>query len=448
MSKVIKLKKGLDIKLNGKAEKVLVKSNKAKVCAIKPTDFLNITPRLAVKSDFVVKTGDVLFADKKNPRIVFTSPVSGIVKAINRGERRKLLEIVIQCDEKNEFKDFGKANVNSLKREDIISKLLDSGIWPSIIQRPYAIVADTEVTPKAVFVSGFDSAPLAPDYEFILKDRKDDLQTGFDCLKQLCGKNVNVGLRDSISIFSNFKNIEINYFSGPHPAGNTGVQIHHISPINKGEHVWTVNIQDVAMIGHLFNTGKYNPEKIIAVTGSEIKKPAYIKTFTGASVASLLENNLKGECDERIILGNVLTGEKTNEEGYIGYYTNQICVIPEGNHYEFLGWMVPGFDRFSATKMFPSFLTPKKHYSLDTNLHGERRAFVITGQYEKVFPMDIYPVYLLKAMLAEDIDKMEQLGIYEVAPEDFALCEFVCTSKIPVQKIVRQGLDLVMKETN
>jgi len=448
MSKVIKLKKGLDIKLNGKAKKVLVKSNEAKVCAIKPTDFLNITPRLTVKSDFVVKTGDVLFADKKNPRIVFTSPVSGIVKAINRGERRKLLEIVIQCDEKHEFKDFGKANVNSLKREDIVSKLLESGIWPSIIQRPYAIVADPGITPKAIFVSGFDSAPLGPDYEFVLNDRKDDLQTGFDCLKQLCGKNVNLGLKNTNSIFSNFKNIEINYFYGPHPAGNTGVQIHHISPINKGENVWTVNIQDVAMIGHLFNTGKYDPEKIIAITGSEIKKPAYVKTFTGASVKSLLDDNLKGECNERIILGNVLTGEKTNEEGYVGYYTNQISVIPEGNHYEFLGWMVPGFDRFSATKMFPSFLTPKKHYSLDTNFHGERRAFVISGQYEKVFPMDIYPVYLLKAMLAEDIDKMEQLGIYEVAPEDFALCEFVCTSKIPVQRIVRQGLNLVMKETN
>lgn len=451
MSKVIKLKKGLDIKLNGEAEKVVKTIEKCNLYAVKPTDFRAITPKLAVKAGDEVKAGDVLFADKTNPEIRFTAPVSGTIEAVNRGERRKLLEVVIKAGNEIEYRDFGAADVNKLNREEIIAKLLESGIWAMIKQRPYDIIANPAVTPKAVFVSAFDSAPLAPDYDLILNGDEKDLQAGIDCLKKLSNKNVNLGLRagtPATSVFTKLKNVEINTFEGPHPAGNVGIQIHHINPINKGEQVWTVNIQDVAIIGRLFNTGHFDARRTIALTGSEVEKPVYYKTIIGASINCLTDGKLKNQVHQRIISGNVLTGDKVAPDSFLGFYANQITVIPEGDNYEFLGWAVPGFNKFSASKSFPSFLCPNKHYSLDANYHGERRAFVVTGQYEKVFPMDILPVYLLKAVLAQDIDGMEQLGIYEVIPEDMALCEFVCTSKTPVQKILNQGIDLMMKETN
>lgn len=331
------------------------------------------------------------------------------------------------------------------------TRLLESGVWPLIKQRPYDIIADPMSTPKAVFVSAFDSAPLAPDYDLILNNQSKDLQTGIDCLCKLCNKNVNLGLQEntpSASVFTKLQHVDINYFAGPHPAGNVGVQIHHLNPINKGEQVWVVNIQDVAIIGRLFNEGRFDARKIIALAGSEVTKPQYYHSILGASIQDLTAGKLKNAVEQRIISGNVLTGTRVVPEGHLGYYDNQITVIPEGNNYEFLGWAAPGFNKFSASRLFPSFLCPKKHYTLDTNYHGERRAFVVTGQYEKVFPMDIYPVYLLKAVLAQDIDRMEQLGIYEVVPEDMALCEFVCTSKTPVQKILSDGIELMMKETN
>lgn len=451
MSKVIKLKKGLDIQLNGEAEKVVQPAGKVTSCALKPTDFRALTPKLTVKAGDEVKAGDVLFIDKAHPEIKFTTPVSGTVEAINRGERRKLLEVVVKADAETQYRDFGKSEVSQLNRDEVINRLLDSGVWPLIKQRPYDIIADPMLTPKAIFVSAFDSAPLAPDYDVVLNGREKDLQTGFDCLKKLCNKNVNLNLQantPSTSILRKLQNVEINYFAGPHPAGNTGIQIHHLNPINKGEHVWVVNIQDVAIIGRLFNEGRFDARKIIVLTGSEVKKPQYYHSILGASLSDVLSGKLKNEVEQRIISGNVLTGTKVEANGYLGYYDNQITVIPEGNHYEFLGWVNPGFNKFSASRLFPSFLCPKKHYTLDTNYNGERRAFVVTGQYEKVFPMDIYPVYLLKACLTQDIDRMEQLGIYEVAPEDMALCEFVCTSKTPVQLILSEGIELMMKETN
>lgn len=451
MSKVIKLKKGLDIKLNGEAEKVVQKAEKIGYCALKPTDFRALTPKLAVKVGDEVKAGDVLFTDKAHPEIKFTAPVSGSIEAINRGERRKLLEVVIKADAETQYRDFGKVDVNKLNRDEIINRLLDSGVWPLIKQRPYDIIADPMVTPKAIFISAFDSAPLAPDYDLILNGQKKNLQTGIDCLKKLCNKNVNLGLQagtPSTSVFTQLQNTDINYFSGPHPAGNVGIQIHHTQPINKGEHVWTVNIQDVAIIGRLFNEGHFDARKIIVLAGSEVSKPFYYHSILGASIENIVNGKLKNEVHQRIISGNVLTGTKVEPNGFLCYYDNQVTVIPEGDCYEFLGWASPGFNKFSASKLFPSFLCPKKHYTLDTNYHGERRAFVVSGQYEQVFPMDIYPVYLLKAILAQDIDQMEQLGIYEVIPEDMALCEFVCTSKTPVQHILDQGIELMMKETN
>lgn len=451
MSKVIKLKKGLDIKLNGEAEKTVLQAESCDLYAVKPTDFRTLTPRLAVKVGDVVKAGDVLFTDKANPEIKFTAPVSGTIAAVTRGERRKLLEVVVKADAEITYKDFGKADVNSLSREEIISKLMDSGVWPMIIQRPYGIIANPEITPKAVFISTFDTVPLAPDFELVLKNEEKNLQAGIDCLKKISGKDVNIGVKEGTtmnSVFTRLKNTVITYFDGPHPAGNVGIQINHVNPINKGEHVWTVNIQDLAIIGRLFTEGYFDAQKIIALTGSEVKKPIYYHTILGAKVACLTEGNLKNQVHQRIISGNVLTGEKVTSDNFIGYYANQITVIPEGDCYEFLGWATPGFNKFSASKLFPSFLFPNKHYSLDANYHGERRAFVVSGQYEKVLPMDILPVYLLKAVLAGDIDNMEQLGIYEVLPEDMALCEFVCTSKTPVQKILEQGIELMMKETN
>ena len=451
MSKVIKLKKGLDIKLNGEAEKVVQPVGKITRCALKPTDFRALTPKLAVKAGDEVKAGDVLFFDKTHPEIKFTTPLSGTIEAINRGERRKLLEIVVKADAETQYRDFGKTEINKLNRDEVINRLLDSGAWPLIKERPYDIIANPMVTPKAIFVSAFDSAPLAPDYEVILNGEEKNLQTGFDCLKKLCNKNINLQLQadtPSSSIFNKLQQVDITYFAGPHPSGNAGIQIHHLNPINKGEHVWVVNIQDVAIIGRLFNEGHFDARKIIALTGSEVNKPLYYRSVLGASIADLTDGKLKNTTTQRIISGNVLTGTSVESNGYLGFYDNQITVIPEGNYYEFLGWASPGFNKFSASKLFPSFLCPKKHYTLDTNYHGERRAFVVTGQYEKVFPMDIYPVYLLKACLAQDIDRMEQLGIYEVAPEDMALCEFVCTSKTPVQFILSEGIELMMKETN
>ncbi|MEI3155064.1 MAG: Na(+)-translocating NADH-quinone reductase subunit A [Odoribacter sp.] len=451
MSKVIKLKKGLDIKLNGEAEKVVQPVGKITRCALKPTDFRALTPKLAVKAGDEVKAGDVLFIDKTHPEIKFTTPLSGTIEAINRGERRKLLEIVVKADAETQYRDFGKTEINKLNRDEVINRLLDSGAWPLIKERPYDIIANPMVTPKAIFVSAFDSAPLAPDYEVILNGEEKNLQTGFDCLKKLCNKNINLQLQadtPSSSIFNKLQQVDITYFAGPHPSGNAGIQIHHLNPINKGEHVWVVNIQDVAIIGRLFNEGHFDARKIIALTGSEVNKPLYYRSVLGASIADLTDGKLKNTTTQRIISGNVLTGTSVESNGYLGFYDNQITVIPEGNYYEFLGWASPGFNKFSASKLFPSFLCPKKHYTLDTNYHGERRAFVVTGQYEKVFPMDIYRVYLLKACLAQDIDRMEQLGIYEVAPEDMALCEFVCTSKTPVQFILSEGIELMMKETN
>ncbi|MEG0795257.1 MAG: Na(+)-translocating NADH-quinone reductase subunit A [Odoribacter sp.] len=451
MSKVIKLKKGLDIKLNGEAERVVQPMREITYCAVKPTDFRSITPKLMVKVGDDVKAGDVLFTDKAHPEIKFTAPSSGRIDNINRGERRKLLEVIIKVDAVTQYRDFGKGDANQLTRDEVIGKLLDSGIWPLIKQRPFDVIADPTITPKAIFVSAFDSAPLAPDYDFILTGCEKDLQSGINCLKKLCNKNVNLNLREgtpTTSVFTKLQNVDINYFAGAHPAGNTGIQIHHLNPINKGESVWVVNIQDVVTIGRLFNEGHFDARKIIALTGSEVTKPVYYHSIIGASMESITTGKLKELVKQRLISGNVLTGTRVEANGFLGFYDNQVTVIPEGDQYEFLGWATPGFNKFSASKLFPSFLCPNKHYTLDSNYHGERRAFVMTGQYEKVFPMDIYPVYLLKAILANDIDQMEQLGIYEVAPEDMALCEFVCTSKIPVQQIVNQGIELIMKETN
>lgn len=448
MSKVIKIKKGLNIKLKGSAEKIFEKAEQASKFAIKPTDFQNLTPKLAVKIDDEVKAGSPLFYDKYQPEVMFTSPVSGKVTAVNRGERRKILEVVIDATSTIDYEDFGKADPESLSEEQIKEKMLKSGVWPLIKQRPYGIVANPKATPKAIFISGFDSAPLAPDFDFALQGEEKNLQTGINVLNKLTQGKVHFSLNaayPTTGIFKDLKNVEYHYFKGPHPAGNVGIQIHHIDPINKDEAVWTVSPDDAIIIGRLFNEGKFDAHRVIALAGSEVKSPRYYKIIAGSSISNLVKDNLLNE-NVRFVSGNVLTGTKVEKNGYLGFFHNMVTVIPEGDHYEFFGWIAPGFNKFSAAKSYPTWLMPNKKYTLHTNLNGGKRAFVFSGEYEKVLPMDILPVHLLKSILVDDIDKMEQLGIYEVVEEDLALCEFVCTSKIEVQSILRNGINTMIKE--
>ena len=453
MSKVIRLKKGLDINLIGAAEKVLVNAPLAETYAVKPTDFEGVTPKLLVKIDDEVKAGTPLFFDKYHPEVLFTSPVSGKVTAVNRGEKRKILEVVVTPDETRSYEEFEVGKIEALSAEKAIELMLSAGLWPMMIQRPYGIIANPADKPRAIFVSGFDSAPLAPDVDFLLQNMDEEFLAGMEVLKKLSGGKVHLGLSDSSHFkgFSKLSGVDVNTFIGPHPAGNVGIQIHHVAPINKGEVVWTIDIQNLIILGRFFKTGKLDMTKIIALTGSEIEKPKYYRVIAGAQISSIVNGFIKKQEEGysvRIISGNVLTGKKVAIDNYLGFYNNQITVIPEGDHYEFFGWIAPRCDKFSVSHSYFSWLSPHKKYRLDTNLHGGVRAYVMTGQYEKVLPMDIYPVYLIKAILAGDIDKMENLGIYEVIEEDFALCEFVCTSKVEVQKIIRDGINQMIKELN
>lgn len=438
----------MNIPLKGEADKVHGTPPVSDTFAIKPTDFHGIRPKLTVKQGDEVLAGSPLFFDKDNPDIVFTSPVSGEIAEIVRGEKRKILDILILADKQNRHVDFPKGNPSNMSREDVIKTLLKSGTWPMIRQRPLDIIANPSDKPKSIFISAFDSNPLAPDMDFVVHGNGDDFQTGLDALAKLTEGRVHLNVRNeqgASKVFLNARNVQVNKVSGPHPAGNVGVQIHHIDPINKGEVVWFVTPQDVLVIGRLFNTGKFDASRMVALAGPGIKKPQYYKTMIGASVKGLI-NEHATEGNHRIISGNPLTGKKIGKDGYLGFYDAQICVLDEGDHYEFFGWMAPGGNKFSLSRTYPSWLMKSKKYNIDTNLHGEHRAFVMSGQYEKVFPMDIFPVYLIKAIMANDIEKMEELGIYEVAPEDFALCEFVCTSKIDVQDVVRKGLDQIRIE--
>ena len=446
MSDTIKLKKGLDIKLKGKAEKKTESLPAPEFVALKPIDFPGLTPKLKVKPGDVIKTGDPLFFDKYNPEVLFSSPAGGRVSAVRRGERRRILEVVIETDKNAGEAEFVKADPNQLSQEEIKSLLLKSGVWPFIRRRPFGLTASVEDKPKAVYISTFDTSPLAPDYDFIMEKEMDAFQTGIDALAKLTGKSVYLGVRPN-SLFSLTENVVMKYFSGPHPAGNAGVQIHHITPVNKGEVVWTVNVQDVLIIGRLFQQGRVDFSRIIALTGSEIEKPVYLKTLVGAPISLITGGRLrKVDYAQRIISGNVLTGRRVKPQGFLGFFDSQFTVIPEGNEYEFLGWVTPGLNKFSETSTFLSKLLPGSEYEMNANLHGGERAFVLSGQYEKVLPMDILPVFLLKAIITNDIDKIEQLGIYEVIEEDLALCEYVCTSKIKVQEILRKGIDMIIKE--
>ena len=444
MAKAIKIRKGLDLKVKGKPELTISEVSNSSHYSVKPTDFPSLTPKMVVKAGDKVKVGTPIFHDKYREAIQYVSPVSGEIQEVVRGAKRKILEVIIKADSEFSFESID----NNGDTKEVILK---SGLWPCIKQRPLDIVADYKKAPLAIYVSGFDSAPLAPDYEYLLKDKKSELQAGFDALAKMTEGKVNVTIESSAkntSIFSDVKGIELYTINSKHPAGNVGTQIHQIAPINKGETVWTINAIDVARIGTLMTAGKVDFSRTIALTGSEVKAPSYYRVVNGANISDLIKGKINGD-NVRYISGNLLTGENVGKDGYLGFYENQVTVIPEGDKHKFAfteGWMAPGFAKLSNTSTFLSSLIPKKAYDIDTNTNGEERAFVLTGQYEKVFPFDIYPVQLLKAVITNDIDKMEKLGIYEVAPEDFALCEFVCASKINSQQIIRDGLKVIEEE--
>ena len=449
MSKTIRIRKGLDLRLKGEAEKVIVQADPPGVVDIKPTDFHGLVPKVLVKPGEEVKAGMPLFRDKYNERVLFTSPVSGEVADISRGDKRKVLAVRIIADKETKYQEFGPADPAKMDRGAIIERLLESGCWPFVRQRPFDVVADPAQEPKAIFISAFDTRPLAADLDLVVRNNGAELQAGLDVLAKLTTGRVHLGLSDRTAAreFLDAKNVQHNTFKGPHPAGNVGVQIHHVSPINKGEVVWTAGVQDVMVIGRLFLSGRFDATHTVAVTGSEARNPKYHRTIIGAPV-----KDLTGPIDPgvRVVSGDPLSGSNVGPDGHLGFYDTQVTLLPEGDEPKFFltdGWLSPGLNKLSASHAYPSWLMPGKRYAPDTNQNGEERAFVVTGQYEAVFPFDIYPVHLLKAILVNDIEQMENLGLLEVAPEDFALCEFVCTSKIDSQAIVREGLDVLKKET-
>tara|TARA_R110002073_G_scaffold161723_3_gene317355 strand:- start:889 stop:2313 length:1425 start_codon:yes stop_codon:yes gene_type:complete len=449
MSNDIRIKKGLDIKLKGAAEKVKENAIVSNFYTIRPEDFHSIIPKMIVKVGAKIKAGDPVFFDKANEDVKFTSPVSGEIIEISRGEKRKILAIKIQADKEQTYQDFGAINLDNATSEAVKARLLESGCWPFIKQRPYDVIANPNKSPKAIFISGYASAPLAADLDFTLQGKEAELQAAVNALGKLTNGKVNVSVgENSNSPLAKLTGVTIHKVSGPHPSGNVGTLINKIDPINKGEVVWTVNAQDLVIIGELLLTGKFNAERVVALVGSSVQKPRYFTTKIGSEVATMIyDHGVEKDANVRIISGNVLSGKQIKPNGYLDYYSNVITIIPEGDDYEFFGWTKPIFNKISTSRALTfSWLKPKKQYDLNTNTNGEHRAFVITGTYEEVFPFDIYPMQILKACMYKDLDEMEALGMYEVAPEDFALTEFVCVSKQPHQKIIREGLDLMLKE--
>ena len=448
MANVIKLRKGLDINLKGAAAQELVSVKEPGFYSLVPDDYTGITPKVVVKEQEYVMAGGPLFIDKNHPELKFVSPVSGVVTSVERGARRKVLNIVVEAAAEQDYEEFGKKDVNALNGESVKAALLEAGMFAFIRQRPYDVIADPTMYPKAIFVSAFDSNPLAPDFEFALKGEEANFQTGLDALSKMAKTYLSISVKQKAAALTQAKNVTITAFDGPNPAGNVGVQINHISPVVKGETVWTIGAEAVIFIGRLFNKGRVDMTRKVAVTGSEVLKPAYCKLKVGALLTNVFSGNVTTGRDLRYISGNVLTGKKVNPNGFLGAFDSQLTVIPEGDDiHEMLGWIMPRFNQFSVNHSYFSWLLGNnKEYVLDARIKGGERHMIMSNEYDKVFPMDIFPEYLVKAIIAGDIDRMEALGIYEVAPEDFALCEFVCSSKVEVQRIVRAGLDMLRAE--
>uniref|UniRef100_UPI0040269FE8 Na(+)-translocating NADH-quinone reductase subunit A n=1 Tax=Prevotella sp. TaxID=59823 RepID=UPI0040269FE8 len=448
MANVIKLRKGLDINLKGKAAKQKFSVKAAAQYALVPDDFVGMTPKVVVREGDKVKAGDALFVNKKQTDVKFASPVSGVVQAVVRGDRRKVLRVVVEADKDQQYVDFGQKQVASLDGDAVVKALLGAGLFGYINQLPYAVSTTPDQKPRAVFVSALRDMPLAGDFEYELQGNEEDFQTGLTALSKVAPVYLGIGALQTSKALTGAKDVEVNVFDGPCPAGNVGVQVNNIAPVNKGEVVWTVDPTAVIFFGRLFRTGKVDLRRLVAVAGSEITKPEYAEVLVGQPIADLLEGRLAAKNHVRIINGNPLTGRKATMDDFVGGHTSEITVIPEGDNVdEMLGWILPRTNDFSVSRSYFSWLFGKnKEYALDARVKGGERHMIMSGEYDKVLPMDIYAEYLIKAIIAGDIDRMEQLGIYEVAPEDFAVAEFVDSSKLELQHIVRQGLDMLRKE--
>lgn len=447
MSSKFTIRKGLNIKLSGESDLILKNAPRSEVYSICPPEFHRISPKLLKKEGERVKVGSPIFFSKENKEIVFSSPVSGEIVNIVRGEKRKILEIHILPDKKLEFESFQAIDPKTADEKAIKELLLNAGCWPFIKQRPYDVIANPSHRPKAIFISAIHSAPLKPELDFVLNGKQKEIEAASTALQKLADHvhvTVPMGLP---TVFSKINGLEVHEAKGLHPVGNVSTQIAKIDPIDKGEIVWVISPEDLVIMGHLILHGEFKAERIIAVSGSEVRNPHYVQASIGSKIKDILKVTGVSENKLRIIQGNVLSGQTTSMEGFLGYYSNQLTVIPEGDYYDFFGWQLPQLNKFSVLRanMF-SFLSPNKKYALDSNMNGEHRAFVLTGQFEKVVPLDIYPMHFLKACMAKDIDELEALGIYEVAPEDFALTEFIDISKNEHQKLVRESLDLMIEE--
>ena len=470
MADTITIKKGLDIPVAGAAEKRITNAMGIKLYAVKPIDFVGLTPRLLVEEGDAVTTGDALFCYKNDERIRFTSPVNGHVKAIVRGEKRRLLEVVVEAEDSSSLVLDVPHTADEIK-----TAMLRSGLWTTLRQRPFGVVANPDDHPKAIFVSAFDTAPLAPDYDFVLQGKEEFFKKGLEALTILSNGEVHVCFRPNQGLAKHLSpltsHLSPHYVKGPHPAGNIGTQIAHIDPINKGEVVWTMNAQDVVVLGELVSTGVYRPEKVIAVAGPQIKNSHYYRIKAGASMAGIVAEqvlntsypkmgNDNAAIENRVISGDILSGTQISHEGFISAYDDLVSILPEGDYYDFMGWIMPGIKKYSYSRTFLSGFMPKSTFKpmgiqlprfsnfwrFDTNTHGDERPLVFTGSFERVFPFDIYPTQLIKACIIGDIELMEQLGIYEVEPEDFALCEFIDVSKTEIQRIIREALETLRKE--
>ena len=445
MANVIKLRKGLDINLQGKAEEKLIQLKSNGRYALVPDDFEGVTPKVVVKEGDHVKAGDALFVNKQYPEVKFASPVSGTVTAVERGERRKVLCVKVEADKQQEQVDYGKKDVTKMSGQQVVDSLLEAGIFGYINQLPYAVSTNPTVTPKAIFVSALRDKPLAGNFEYEVKGQEQDFQTGLTALSKIAKTYLGCGVHSS---FENYRDVEVNVFDGPCPVGNVGVQVNHVSPVNKGEVVWAIGDPTVVLfIGRLLNTGKVNLMRRVALCGSEVKAPAYVDMLVGEELSTLLSNSYDSDRHVRIINGNVLTGRPTTKEGFLGAHTSEITIIPEGDDAdEMLGWILPRLGQFSTSRSYFSWLLGKRKYALDARIKGGERHIIMSGEYDRVLPMDIYAEYLIKAIITGDIDRQEALGIYEVSPEDFALAEFVDSSKLELQRIVREGLNILRKE--
>lgn len=444
MANVIKLRKGLDIQLQGKAAESRIVLSPNGRFALVPDDFEGVTPKVVVREGDHVKAGDALFINKVYPEVKFASPVSGVVTAVERGERRKVLCVKVEADKEQSYVDYGKRDVSKLDAKGVIDALLEAGLFGYIDQLPYAVSTNPTVMPKAIFVSALRDKPLACDFEYEVKGQEHDFQTGLTALSRIATTHLGVGVGSALT---DMKDVETTVFEGPCPAGNVGVQVNHIDPVNKGEVVWTVEPTAVLFFGRLFNTGRVDLRRLVAFCGSEVKQPAHVEMLVGQELQTLLANSIDEARHTRIINGNVLTGRPTTKDGYLGAHASEVTVIPEGDDAdEFAGWIMPRLNQFSTSRSYFSWLFGRKKYALDARVKGGERHIIMSGEYDRVLPMDIYGEYLIKAIIAGDIDRMEQLGIYEVSPEDFALAEFVDSSKLELQRIVRQGLNNLRKE--